>query len=127
MAGELTFFEIGVEHPEAGAAFTGLFGWTFEPGRGRPGVRQPRRRSPGGTTARGRRGPYLFFASTTWTLSSKGPRARWEIEEMEMEGDEDRGRAFGRFKLCKDDQGARLRPSPAAEGLTGNDVKGGPL
>ena len=63
MAGEVSFFELGVEDTERGRAFyQGLFGWRFETG-------------PSG-------------------------------EGMEVEGGEESVARWGRFKLCRDDQGS---------------------
>ena len=40
-----------------------------------------------------------------------------EIEEMDMDGEEESVAKFGRFKLCKDDQGSRfgLHQPPRAQ------------
>ncbi|MEU9336922.1 VOC family protein [Streptomyces sp. NPDC048290] len=119
MTGEPSFFEIGVADPERGRAFYGaLFGWELRPGPsghghtiGTPGL-------PGGLHG-GDQGasPYLFFrvddldAAVARVLALGGT-----VEELGDEGDEstdtdtdtdtDSEARFGRFKLCRDDQGS---------------------
>jgi uncharacterized protein len=109
MAGELTFFELGVEDAEKGCAFyERMFGWTFESGPSgqgfvieAPGVR--------GGIHGGDRGasPYVFFAIDD--IDAAVARVRelgGTVEEMDVEGDEASQAEFGRFKLCRDDQGS---------------------
>jgi uncharacterized protein len=112
MAGELTFFEIGVQDAQRGRKFyEALFGWTFEPG--------PSGGSGFGITAPNLAGgmhggdegaaPYVFFGVDD--IDAAADRVRelgGEIEEMDMDGDEEAVAKFGRFKLCKDDQGSRF-------------------
>lgn len=77
MAGEPAFFEIGVEDPERGRAFYGaLFGWDFSPGPSDEG------------------------GSIIGT-----PASRAGCTDSAELGDEDPAE-YGRFKLCKDDQGS---------------------
>ena len=92
MAGELTFFELGVEDAERGRTFySGLFGWRMEAspsGRGftisTPGI-------PGGLhDGDAKASPYVFFA----------------VEDDHAEDDEESVSRFGRFKFCRDDQGS---------------------
>ena len=119
MSGEPAFFEIGVEDPERGRAFYGgLFGWTFEPGPsggGGFGVTLP-------NVAAGMHGgdkgamPYVFFGVDDIEAACERVRELGgEIEDMDLEGDEAAVEKFGRFRLCKDDQGSRFglhqRPS----------------
>ena len=109
MAGELAFFELGVEDAEKGRAFYGgLFGWTFEtmnqgfsittptvPGGLHPG-------DPGAA-------PYVFFAVDD--IDEAVARVRelgGEVDEMDVEGDASSQATFGRFKLCRDDQGSKF-------------------
>src|SRR4051794_19453148 len=64
MAGELAFFELGVEDWERGKAFyEGLFGWTFAPGPSGQGYQIRTPSIPGGIHG-GDKGasPYVFFA-----------------------------------------------------------------
>ncbi|MEU6080744.1 VOC family protein [Streptomyces sp. NPDC047108] len=120
MTGEPAFFEIGVEDPERGRAFYGaLFGWSFEPGPsgggsaiGTPGL-------PGGLHG-GDPGasPYLFFLVDDMEAALARVRdLGGTVEEADVEGDDDSVRTFGRFRLCRDDQGSRFglhqRPSPS--------------
>ena len=117
MAGELTFFEIGVEDAQRGRAFyEALFGWTFEPGPsggGGFGITAP---NVAGGMHGGDKGaaPYVFFAVDD--IDAAADRVRelgGEIEDMDMDGEEESVAKFGRFKLCKDDQGVALRVAPA--------------
>ena len=107
MSGELSFFELGVEDPARGRAFyEAAFGWSFEPSGGGFGIRTP-------TIAGGLHGgdkgaaPYVFFsvddidAAVERVVDLGGT-----IEELDVEGDEESVARFGRFKLCRDDQGS---------------------
>ncbi|WP_406441000.1 VOC family protein [Streptomyces sp. NBC_01613] len=111
MAGEPSFFELGVADPERGRAFYGaLFGWDFEPGPTGRGFALTTEGLPGGMHG-GDAGasPYLFFRVDD--LEAAVARVRelgGTVEELGEEGDEDEGSVarFGRFKLCRDDQGS---------------------
>jgi predicted enzyme related to lactoylglutathione lyase len=112
MAGELTFFELGVEDAERGRAFyEALFGWTFEPGPsggGGFGITAP---NVAGGMHGGDKGamPYVFFGVDD--IDAAADRVRelgGEIEDMDLEGDDATVAKFGRFRLCKDDQGSRF-------------------
>jgi predicted enzyme related to lactoylglutathione lyase len=112
MAGELTFFELGVEDAERGRRFyEALFGWTFEPGPsggGGFGITAP---NVAGGMHGGEKGaaPYVFFGVDD--IDAACDRVRelgGEIEDMDLEGDEAAVERFGRFRLCKDDQGSRF-------------------
>jgi predicted enzyme related to lactoylglutathione lyase len=109
MAGELTFFELGVEDTEKGRAFyEGMFGWRFEQspsGEGyaieAPNVRAGLHGDDAGAA------PYVFFAVDD--LDAALARVRelgGTVEEMDIDGDEASQARFGRFKLCRDDQGS---------------------
>jgi uncharacterized protein len=109
MAGELSFFEIGVEDAERGRAFyEALFGWSFEAGPSGQGFAIAAPNLPGGmhggdTAA----SPYLFFRVDD--IEAAQDRVRelgGEVIEMDIEGDEQAVARFGRFRLCRDDQGA---------------------
>jgi uncharacterized protein len=109
MAGELSFLELGVEDVERGRAFyEGLFGWRFEPGPsgqgftiGTPNVRGGMH---GGDRAAA---PYVFFAVDDMEAALARVRELGGlVEEMDVEGGEDSVAQFGRFKLCRDDQGS---------------------
>lgn len=109
MAGELAFFELGVEDTDKGRAFyEGLFGWTFETGPsgkgwvlGTPTIRGGMHPGDPGAS------PYVFFAVDD--IEAAAARVRelgGTVDEIDVEGDEDSQRRFGRFKLCSDDQGS---------------------
>jgi predicted enzyme related to lactoylglutathione lyase len=93
MTGELTFFEIGVvDAAPARAFYGGLFGWWIEPGP-----------SAGG------------YRISTPTISGG---MHGGDETLESRTDEPREESFGRFALCRYDQGSPfgLHQPPAAEG-----------
>jgi uncharacterized protein len=107
MAGELSFFELGVEDVEKGRAFyAGLFGWGFEGGPSGQGFNVTTPTVRGGMHG-GDRGaaPLVFFAVDD--IEAALARVRelgGAVEEMDIEGDEESVAEFGRFKLCRDDQ-----------------------
>jgi predicted enzyme related to lactoylglutathione lyase len=109
MAGEVAFFELGVEDVERGRAFyEGLFGWRFERGPSGEGWTIAAGDVPGGMHG-GDRGaaPYLFFRVDD--LEAAVDRVRelgGVVEELAVEGDQDTVARFGRFKVCRDDQGS---------------------
>ncbi|MGY4541675.1 putative enzyme related to lactoylglutathione lyase [Arthrobacter sp. UYNi723] len=108
MAGEPAFLEIGVEDSERGRAIYGaLFGGDFSPGPsdeggsiiGTPGI-------PGGLHG-GDKGavPYLFFRVDDMDAALARVRELGGSTDSAELGDEDPAE-YGRFKLCKDDQGS---------------------
>jgi predicted enzyme related to lactoylglutathione lyase len=109
MAGELSFFELGVEDVERGRAFyVELFGWRFEPGPSGQGFMIETPTVPGGMHG-GDRGaaPYVFFEVDDMEAALVRVRELGgEVEDMDVEGDEESVVRFGRFKLCRDDQGS---------------------
>jgi predicted enzyme related to lactoylglutathione lyase len=111
MAGELAFFEIGVEDTERGRAFyEELFGWRFEPGPSGSGFLIGTPNVPGGMHG-GDAGasPYVFFGVDDMDAALERVRELGgEVEETDVEGDEESTAKFGRFKLCHDDQGSRF-------------------
>ena len=119
MAGELSFFELGVEDPERARAFYGgLFGWRFDKaGTGdglaisTPDVRGGLHGGDPGAT------PYLFFRVHDMDAALDQVRELGgTVEDMDVEGGEDSIARFGRFKLCRDDQKSPfgLHQPPAA-------------
>ncbi|MEU5955381.1 VOC family protein [Streptomyces sp. NPDC047525] len=119
MTGEPSFFEIGVEDPERGRAFYGeLLGWSFEPGPSGQGYVISTPGVPGGMHG-GDAGaaPYLFFRvddmdTALATVIKLGGTVEAPIGGESEESDA----AFGRFRLCKDDQGSTFglhQPPPA--------------
>ncbi len=120
MAGELSFFSIGVGDADKARAFYGaLFGWGFaEPPSGKGAVIETSN-IPGGIHG-GDPGasPYLFFRVDE--IEAAAARVRelgGRIEEIDAEDDDEASIArFGRFKLCRDDQGSSfgLHQPPSA-------------
>jgi uncharacterized protein len=109
MAGELAFFELGVEDVEKGRAFyEGLFGWQFALGPSGQGFVIATPTVPGGMHG-GDRGsaPYVFFAVDDMeTAVARVRELGGVVEDTDVEGDNDSVATFGRFKLCRDDQGS---------------------
>ncbi len=107
MTGEPAFFEIGAEDADRARDFYGgLFGWTFTPGpHGGYMIGTPT--LPGGLHG-GDPGaaPYLFFQVEDLDV------ARAQVRELggEVEGlgedESDLETTYGRFTLCRDDQGS---------------------
>jgi uncharacterized protein len=107
MAGELSFFELGVEDAGRGRAFYGaLFGWSFEAGPGDGcAISGP---VPGGMHG-GDPGssPYLFFAVDDIDAAVEKVRELGgTLEEIDVGDDPETAARFGRFKFCRDDQGS---------------------
>src|SRR4051794_24478744 len=111
MAGELSFFELGVEDTERARTFySELFGWTLEPGPGQGGFTIGTPNVPGGMHG-GDRGasPYVFFAVDD--IDAAVARVRelgGVVEDVDLSGDEESAARFGRFHLCQDDQGSKF-------------------
>ncbi|MZD58992.1 VOC family protein [Streptomyces sp. SID5606] len=124
MTGEPSFFELGVADPERGRVFYGtLFGWTLEAGPTGRGFSIGTAGLPGGMHG-GDPGaaPYLFFRVDD--LDAAVARVRelgGSVEALGEEGEEgeedpESAARFGRFKLCRDDQGSLFglhEPPPA--------------
>ena len=109
MAGEVAFFEIGVQDPERGRAFyEGLLGWRFEPGPSGAGFVIEAPNMPGGMHGGDPEAtPYLFFAVDEMDAALDRVRELGgSVEEADVEGDEESVARFGRFQLCRDDQGS---------------------
>jgi predicted enzyme related to lactoylglutathione lyase len=109
MAGEPSFFELGVEDAGRGRAFyEGLFGWSFETGPSGRGWVLGTPTIPGGMHGGHKDAmPYLFFAVDDMDAALERVRELGgTVEAMDGEGDEDSQARFGRFKLCRDDQGS---------------------
>jgi RimJ/RimL family protein N-acetyltransferase/predicted enzyme related to lactoylglutathione lyase len=106
--GAVSFVELGVEDSERGRAFySGLFGWGFEPGPHEGWtVALP---NAGGGMHGGDKGasPYVFFAVAD--IDAALARVRelgGSVDDGDVEGDAGSVARFGRFKLCRDDQGS---------------------
>ena len=109
MPGEPAFFEIGVEDWETGRTFyEAMFGWSFAPSPSGHGYTIGTPTLRGGIHG-GDRGaaPYLFFAVDDMDAALGRVRELGgTVEAMDVEGDEESQTSFGRFKLCRDDQGS---------------------
>jgi predicted enzyme related to lactoylglutathione lyase len=109
MAGEVSFISIGVGDVPRGTSFYGaLLGWTFEDTEGGAVI------SGAGVGAGVHGGdpgasPYVFFrvddldAALARVVELGGRR---EPAGDEHGGDEEEAARFGRFALCRDDQGS---------------------
>jgi len=111
MAGEVSFIELGVGDSEQGRRFyEQVFGWSMEPGPKGQGFTFSAG-DVGGGMHPGDPGaaPYVFFAVDD--IDAAIARVRelgGEVEEMDVEGDDASQAEFGRFKLCRDDQGSKF-------------------
>jgi predicted enzyme related to lactoylglutathione lyase len=119
MAGELAFFELGVEDTERGRAFyEGLFGWKFQGGPSGNGFVIDAPNVRGGMHGGDAGGaPLVFFQVDDMEAAIERVRELGgEIDEVDVEGDDDSIARFGRFKLCRDDQGSPfgLHQAPAS-------------
>jgi uncharacterized protein len=111
MAGELAFFELGVEDADRGRAFyEELFGWRFEPGPSGRGFAITAPNVPGGMHGGDRDAmPYVFFRVDDMDAALERVRELGgTVEEFDVEGDADSIARFGRFKLCRDNQGSHF-------------------
>ena len=118
MTGELSFFEIGVEDAERGRAFyEALFAWRFEAAGQGYAIGAPNVRG-GIHGGDGEASPYVFFRVDDLDKALERVRELGGvIEEIDIDGDNEENVAtFGRFKLCRDDQGSPfgLHQPPAA-------------
>ena len=112
MPGEVSFFSLGVEDAERGRAFyESLFGWGLETVRSGKSFTIETPNVPGGIHG-GDPGasPYLFFAVEDIDVAVERVRELGgEVEKVDDEGEDEASIArFGRFKLCRDDQGSRF-------------------
>jgi predicted enzyme related to lactoylglutathione lyase len=109
MAGELSFFELGVEDAERGRAFyAGLFGWALAPGPSGQGFTIAGAEVAGGMHG-GDRGatPYVFFAVEDIEAAvARVLELGGAVEDIHAGGGEESEARFGRFRFCRDDQGS---------------------
>lgn len=109
MAGEIAFIELGVEDAALAESFySALFGWAFEAGPS-PEGRMIRGLGVKAGVHSGDRGaaPYVFFRVDDIDVAVARVRdLGGAVEEIDVEGDEDMQSRYGRFRLCRDDQGS---------------------
>jgi predicted enzyme related to lactoylglutathione lyase len=109
MSGELAFVEFGVDDVERGRRlYEGLFGWQFDPGPSGQGfvIAIP---NVGGGMHDGDRGaaPSVFFSvDDIETAARRVQELGGSIDDLDVDGGEESAAQFGRFKLCRDDQGS---------------------
>ena len=108
MTGEPSFFSLGVRDAERGRAFyERLFDWRMEPAGN--GFAIATQGAPGGIHG-GDPGasPYLFFRVDDIAAALERVRELGgSVEEVDHDDDDEETAArFGRFKLCRDDQGS---------------------
>lgn len=109
MAGDISFFELGVEDPERARFFYGeLFGWTFEPGPSGGGFAITAPGTPGGVHGGDPgAGPYVFFRVDDLDAAlAKVRELGGTVDEGDLGDDGESAARFGRFRLCHDDQGS---------------------
>jgi predicted enzyme related to lactoylglutathione lyase len=109
MTGEVTFFELGVEDVERGRAFYGgLFGWRFEPGPSGRGYAIATPTISGGIHSGDRAAaPYVFFHVEDMDAAlERVGELGGVVDEPHGDGGEETVARFGRFRLCRDDQGS---------------------
>ena len=107
--GEISFFELGAPDADKGRAFyETLFGWRFAQGPSGAGwtIETPNvsgGKHPGDYSGVG----YLFVAVDDLdAASAEVTRLGGEVLDVDVSGDAEGQARFGRFKLCKDDQGS---------------------
>jgi predicted enzyme related to lactoylglutathione lyase len=110
MTGEPSFFELGVQDAERGRAFyAALFGWQMEPGPS-GGFAISNSGVPGGIHGNdAEASPYLFFSVQDIQAAIERVRELGGTVNDSDHGDEDDQESlarFGRFRLCRDDQGS---------------------
>jgi uncharacterized protein len=109
MTGEPAWFEIGVADAARARTFYGsLLGWEFTPGPNGSGSVIGTAGLPGGLHG-GDQGapPYLFFAVADLDEALERVRALGgEAERHEGSSGEETVAEFGRFAMCRDDQGS---------------------
>jgi len=109
MSGELAFFELGVADTERGRAFyEALFGWTFATGPNESGFVITAPNVPGGMHGSDPgASPLVFFAVDDMDAAvARVAELGGSIVDLEVEGDAESTARFGRFRLCRDDQGS---------------------
>jgi predicted enzyme related to lactoylglutathione lyase len=105
MAGELSFFELGTgDYERARAFYTEIFGWEFDAIEGGARISTPT--VPGGIHPNDAgASPYVFFAVDDLDAAIAKVNELGGSGEA-MDESPDTVAEFGRFALCKDDQGS---------------------
>jgi hypothetical protein len=110
VASELDYFEIGVADAAKGRAFyQALFRWSFAPGpNGGFEITTPN--IPGGMHGDDAGvSPYVFFRVDDMDSALSLVRELGgQVEDADVDGDPDSIARFGRFQLCRDNQGSRF-------------------
>lgn len=110
MTGEPSFFELGVaDAQQARAFYQGLFGWSMEPASSGAGFEIATPGVPGGLHAGDPQAwPYLFFRVDDLDAALERILELGGTVDAPLEGEEDPGSVarYGRFRLCRDDQGS---------------------
>ena len=108
MTGEITFFELGVADVDRAVDFYGgLLGWTFTAGP-HGGFVVDTGGVPGGVHG-GDPGapPSLFFAVDDLDAAvARVVELGGEVVDLGLDADPESEATFGRFQLCRDDQGS---------------------
>ncbi|MFD1505882.1 VOC family protein [Georgenia yuyongxinii] len=119
MSGEPAFFELGVQDPARARTFYGgLFGWSFEPGPNGEGLTITTPTLPGGIHGGDpAASPYLFFRVDDIDAAvARVHELGGQVDGTDIEGGDADQQHYGRFKLCRDDQGSAFglyQPPPA--------------
>jgi hypothetical protein len=109
MSGELTFVELGVEDVERGRRFyEGLFGWSFDQGPSGEGYVIAMPNVGGGIHGKDPgAAPYVFFSvDDIEVVAERVKDFGGTVEQLDIDGGEESITRFGRFKMCRDDQGS---------------------
>ncbi|MGW4199649.1 VOC family protein [Streptomyces sp. NPDC004726] len=110
MAGEISFFELGVGDFEKARTFYGsLFGWTFGPGAAEGAgyeIRTPN--VPGGVHGGDSgAGPYVFFRVDDLKAAlDRVVELGGTVDDFDFGQDDASAARYGRFTFCHDDQGS---------------------
>lgn len=127
MAGELTFFSIGVDDAEKACQFYGaLFGWSFsEPPSGRGAVIDSSNIAGGIHGGDPGASPYVFFSVDDIETAVSRVRELGgtvdDIADTDKSDDDASITRFGRFRLCRDDQGSPFGLHQPPGVVTGGD------
>lgn len=110
VSGELTYFEIGVDDAEKAHAFySSLFGWQLEPAPSGNGYGISTKKIPGGMNGSGLgTSPQMYFSVLDIEAAMQRVRelgGQADTLESLAEVPEEETTTFGRFAVCRDDQG----------------------